>query len=315
MNRFFQYLFSYLQMTEPNLERLVDEYINGEMLTTNLDTKITYQNYNELLTLLSTRSANIQHAMTTILPILHKDVIIPGKISNITRKVRKHIDAGNDVDEVISYLFPPQNNKNEISPFCTQAGISVESLLKEHCINVLSNTPWSVAVKWHQKLFPSDQHDSVTETNINKKWSRNYKKIRHMKVTQSNQLNEYLECQHIPPMKKKSSKEQVLHKLANPPLDQINVAPDPLLAMAEIQGAVMGKYVNKLEQQHLQKAKKIKKLQAQVETLTSQKYKLDEEKRSEDTLVKHLQSKVRKTETALQKEREKVSYLKPRNVK
>ena len=42
MKRFFQYLFSYLQMTEPNLERLVDEYINGEMLTTNLDTKITY---------------------------------------------------------------------------------------------------------------------------------------------------------------------------------------------------------------------------------------------------------------------------------
>ena len=85
--------------------------------------------------------------------------------------------------------------------------------------------------------------------------------------------------------------------------------------MAEIQGAVMGKYVNKLEQQHLQNAKKIKKLQAKVETLTSQKYKLDEEKRSEDTLVKHLQSKVRKTETGLQKEREKVSYLKPRNVK
>ena len=136
-----------------------------------------------------------------------------------------------------------------------------------------------------------------------------------MKVTQSKQLNEYLECPHIPPMKKKSSKEQVLHKLANPPLDQINVAPDPLLAMAEIQGAVMGTYVNKLEQQHIQSAKKIKNLQAKVVTLTSQKIKLDEEERSEDILVKQLQAKVRKTQTTLQKEREKVSYLKPRNVK
>ena len=45
------------------------------------------------------------------------------------------------------------------------------------------------------------------------------------------------------------------------------------------------------------------------------KNKLDEEKRSEDILVKQLQAKVRKTQTALQKEREKVSYLKTRNVK
>ena len=265
-------------MTVPNLERLVNEYIAGEMSTTNLDIKLTYHMYAELLSLLSTRSTNIQQAMTAILPILHKDVMEPSMIGNITCKVRKHIDSGNNVDEIISYLFPPQKNENEISSFCTEAGISVDNLSKEQPLKVSpkyltnqlvydlerdrqrSNTPWSEALKWQQKLFPFDQNDNVTEKNINMKWSRNYKRIWHMKVTQTKHLNEYLESLHIPPMKRKGSKEQVLYKLTNPPLEQINTAPDPMLAMAEIQGAVMGTYINKLEKQHVQNTKKIQNL-------------------------------------------------------
>ena len=45
-------------MTEPNLEKLVDSYTAGET-STNFDTKITYKMYDELLSLLSTRSINI----------------------------------------------------------------------------------------------------------------------------------------------------------------------------------------------------------------------------------------------------------------
>ena len=85
-------------MEELNVERLVDEYSAGEILSPNLDVKLTYQNYDELLRLLSTRNINIQQAMTTILPILYKDIIIPSKISNLTRKVRKHVDSGKNVD-------------------------------------------------------------------------------------------------------------------------------------------------------------------------------------------------------------------------
>ena len=119
--------------------------------------------------------------MIAILPILHKDVMVPSMISNITRKVRKHIDSGNNVDEIISYLFPPQKNENQISWFCTEAGISVDNLSKEQPLKVSakyltnqlvydleryrqrSNMPWSEAVKWHKKLFPLDENDNVTE--------------------------------------------------------------------------------------------------------------------------------------------------------
>ena len=159
-------------MTIPNLERLVNEYIAGEMSTTNLDIKPTYNMYDKLPSLLSNRSTNIEQAMTAILPILHKDVMVPSTISNITCKVRKHIYSGNNVDEIVSHLFPPQKNENEISSFCTEAGISVDNLSKEQPLKVSSkyltnqlvydleryrqrsNMPWSEAVKWHQKLSP-----------------------------------------------------------------------------------------------------------------------------------------------------------------
>ena len=65
---------------------------------------------------------------------------------------------------------------------------------------------WSEAVKWHQKLFPLDQNDNVTEKNINMKCSQNYKGIWHMKVTQNKHLYEYLGSPHIPPMKRKEFK-------------------------------------------------------------------------------------------------------------
>ena len=238
--------------------------------------------------------------MTAILPTLHKDVTVPGKISNITHKARKHIDSGKNMDEIISYLFPPQKNENDISSFCTKAGITIDSLSKEEPLSIspeyLTNQlvydleryrqnnsmPWSEAVKWHHKLFPLDQSDNVTEKNISMKWSRNYKRIHHMKVSQNKHLNEYLESPHIPPTKRESSKKHALHKLANPPMQQITTAPNPLLAMAEIQGAVMGTYVNKLEKKHAQHVKKIQNLQGKIQTISLQKDQIEEESKSKE---------------------------------
>ena len=122
-------------MTEPNLEKLVDSYTAGET-SAHFDTKITYKMYDELLSLLSTRGINIQQAMTAILPMLHKDVNLPSKISNITRKVRKHIDSGKNINETISYLFPPKTNDNEISSFCTEAGITIDNLSKQEQLSI-----------------------------------------------------------------------------------------------------------------------------------------------------------------------------------
>ena len=143
-------------MTVPNLERLVNEYIAGEISTTNLDSRLTYCMYDELLSLLSTRSTNIQQAMTGILPILHKDVMVPSTISTITHKVRKHIDSGNNVDEFISYLFSPPKNENEISSFCTEAGISVDNLSKEQ--------PLKVSPKYltYQLVYDLERYKGVT---------------------------------------------------------------------------------------------------------------------------------------------------------
>ena len=69
-------------MTTPNLERLVENYVSGDTAMTDLHIKPTYHMYDQLFKLLSSRGRNIQQAMTAILPMLHKDVTVPSKISN-----------------------------------------------------------------------------------------------------------------------------------------------------------------------------------------------------------------------------------------
>ena len=98
-------------------------------------------------------------------------------------------------------------------------------------------------------------------------------------------------------------------------MEQINATLDPLLAMAEIQGAVtvMGTYVNKLASSMCNTQRKYKT--SKQKCITLQKDQIEEEHRSKAQKVKHLEAKVRKTETELQNAKEKVSYLKPENVK
>ena len=49
------------------------------------------------------------------------------------------------------------------------------------------------------------------------------------------------------PQVQASSRQNFIEALENPPLETIYSSRNPLLAMAEYQGAVMGKYVHKLE--------------------------------------------------------------------
>ena len=82
-----------------------------------------------------------------------------------------------------------------------------------------------------------------------------------MIVTQLNSKNkkkDVVKClvsPHIPTMKRNIAKEDVMDKLANPSLQQINESPEPLLAMAEFQGAVLGTYIQKLQKKRNQKGK------------------------------------------------------------
>ena len=79
-------------MAELNLEKLVNQYINDELLTCQ-KTPITYDMYDQLVDILTEKGINRQNALTTLIPKMDSDAVVPGNIQNLTRKVRKHLSA------------------------------------------------------------------------------------------------------------------------------------------------------------------------------------------------------------------------------
>ena len=141
------------------------------------------------------------------------------------------------------------------------------------------------------------------------KWSCNYAKINNLKVKKkTKELTAYLGAPHIPPIKRNGTKEQLIENMENPPLEEISASENPLIAMAEFQGAVIGTYVNKLEHNKVKQAKKIGQLKHTLDTITKEK--VESEKK------KNLQSeKIKQMEVKLLQLKDTITQFKPKNVK
>ena len=314
-------------MSEVNLEKLVAEYMNDELQPTCHNTPITYEIYEQLLDILMIKGTNVQHAMTTLIPQIHQEAIPPVHIQQLTRKVRTHLSRNKPKEDLISMLYPKKDDAQKISDYCSSAGITTKSLHSNETLNVsnayLTNLlvydlekyrqknkfPWSEAMKWHDRIFHSDPSYSITEQTISTKWSCNYAKINNLKVKKkTKELTAYLGAPHIPPIKKKCAKEQLIENLENPPLEEINASENPLIAMAEFQGAVIGTYVNKLEHNKVKQAKKIGQLKHTLDTITKEKVVLEKKK--------NLQSeKIQQMEVKLLQSKDTITQFKPKNVK
>ena len=316
-----------------SLNDLVQSYVTGNLSVCD-ERDITYGLYDELLNLLRDKQINVQKAMTTILPRINSKVVLPNDIANLTRKVKKHLDAGRSTQDVIVSLLPQENDTDEISKYCSKAGITVANLNSDNVLDIPSdfltnqlvydletyrrkkNFPLSEAVKWHNKIFLKDPNYNVTEASIGMKWKRNYSKVQMLKSKHKTyDLVQHLEAAHIPPMRAKTAKEHLIDTLADPPLEQINSSDVPLLAMAEFQGAVMGKYIQKLEHKVAKGKKENKKLKETLNVVTSERDQLDLTEKGKGYEVKRLQTELKKSEENLLKEKERVSFLNPRNVK
>ena len=272
--------------------------------------------------------------MTTLLPQIHTDAVPPNNIANLTQKVKKHLSTGKEEDEFIKSLFPPKEDPNKISDYCTSVGIAADILHSSEYLDISSKLltkeliydlekyrqknrfPWSEAVKWQSKIFHSDPSYSISEVNIVTKWNRNYDKITGLMAKHKlKYLNNHLSAPYIPPVRTMSAKECMMDTFAHPPMEQINASPVPLLAMAEFQGEVMGTYVHKLERNQAKQEKKIQQLKTKLETITEEKDELENQKQLHADKIKDLQSKVDKTQSELADIKEKVTCFKTRNVK
>ena len=317
--------FIFTEMAELNLEKLVDQYIDDELPTCQ-KTPITYDMYEQLVDILTEKDINRQNALTTLIPKIDNDAVVPSNIQNLTRKVRKHLSAKKQKDEIITVLYPT-DDPNKISDYCSSAGITKDSLHSTKPISIASayltnllvydlekyrqnnSFSWSDVLQWHERIFNFDPTYSVNENTIQTKWSHNYTKINNFKLKKkSKELTAFMKAPYIPPLKQKSDKEKLMETLEHPPLHDINAAADPMLAMAKFQGAVIGTYVQKIEHHNINRQNKIEKLKVTLETVSQEKKVAEKQTVLQDQKTKHL-------EAELVQCKEKVKYFKPKNVR
>ena len=117
-----------------------------------------------------------------------------------------------------------------------------------------------------------------------------------------------MKAPHIPPLKQKSEKEKLIKTPEHPPLHDINVAADPMLAMAKFQGAVIGTYVQKIEHHNINTQNKIKKLKVMLETVSQEKKVAEKQTVLQDEKIKYLKAELVEC-------KEKVKYFKPKNIR
>ena len=123
-------------MAESNLEKLVDQYIDDELLTYQ-KTPITYDMYDQLVDILTENGINRQNALTTLIPQIDNDAVVPNNIQNLTHKVRKHLSAIKQKYEIIAVMYPT-DDPNKISDYCSSAGITKDSLQSTKPISIAS---------------------------------------------------------------------------------------------------------------------------------------------------------------------------------
>ena len=169
-------------------------------------------------------------------------------------------------------------------------------------------------------IFPSDQSHSCTEAAVIKKWNRIYEKITTLKKTgRQKELLEHLNAPYNPPMKRRTAKEKLIDNMENPPEKQITTSAELLVAMAEYQGMVMGKYVRGIENKLQKETQKVHQLQKKVDTLNQtnetlycEAAQLKEQNAEKKMQNAEMEQKLAETKSKLE---EIKTVYKPKNVK
>ena len=81
------------------MENLVESYVADKLPVFDETVDISYGLYDELLNLLREEQINVQKAISTLLPQINSNVVLPNDIANLTQKMKKHIDAGRSKEQ------------------------------------------------------------------------------------------------------------------------------------------------------------------------------------------------------------------------
>ena len=184
-------------------------------------------------------------------------------------------------------------------------------------------------MKWTNNFFPIQSKHSMNEFTHSCAWASIYNQVTKQKhKVKKVKTNIEVEEQIIAgflmqpfriPEVRKDSQDQLIGAMENPPLLKIVSDPQPLLAMAEYQGGVMGKYVKQTEQKLKHHSGKIHNLNKKVMAMSAEKEALEEQLDDKVHLLQEANKAKEKITTSYVNVKSKVEELKtkykPKNVK
>ena len=292
--------------------------------------KITFGLYNSILDRLTERELNIEKTMPLVLRMLHPGIKLPVKIWNLTRKVRNYKGDKRDaiksiIPETIEYL----------GPGCKLAGLKIEYLhdstinfqvKPEYCTNQLifelekyrqqKGLQASKPLEWSEQfLHMTDDYSKVENTHYCV-WRNLYSQTVSLTGLKRRKFEQAL---FQIPKRKVNPQEEIALALENPPMEKIAADPNPLIAMAEYQGEVIGKYVQKAEGRIAKQLHEIKHLKGQVSKKSEENETMQAELHNRTNVIKKnireradLCSELNSTKAKL---KEVQTQYKPKNVK
>lgn len=232
---------------------------------------ITYELYMNILNIVQQRELSVENTMPKVLRLINPQVKLPTLICNLTRKVKRFKGNGKTT---IQTILPC--TQTYIGEWTQAANLKISDLLdsnsnksikQEHITNGLiyeleqyrhkENLPVGTVLHWTEQFFPRIDGQSANVQAHSKAWKSVYERImtQKHKVTKSkDHINVhkehvvgFMQQSFIIPQTWLTQREQLTQSMQNAPLNKILSSHNPLLAMAEYQGEVFGKYVKNTE--------------------------------------------------------------------
>ena len=178
--------------------------------------------------------------------------------------------------------------------------------------------PLKTALQWTEQFFAKTPNQSTSVQAHSKAWKCVYEKITKEKHnTKKKEKDKCIHQEHVAgfmaqqfviPHLKLDSREQLSGALENPTVQKIMSSPSPVLAMAQYQGEMFGKYVKNTEVKLLERDKKLTHFSKKLQDVTTEKDHLHHEmmrlSAKNDVLIQKSEADKAYTEEKLAKQKQ-----------
>jgi len=191
----------------------INEILSGEKDPPELN--ISYYVYDFLLDGIIAKGLNVQSTLPKLLQLIDPRVMLPQKISNLTRKVKDYIKKGNDkLAQISSIHVDPRLNlpkvfqahgiayehiiSKSIPELKEPIALSVGDVVYLRGILHSKNLPWSHATYWLNALMFVDLGKQVSsvEKVLRHQWDQLYTKMRKLTISRNYDMLEKLLKEH-----------------------------------------------------------------------------------------------------------------------